>query len=129
MRGWGGLTISVLPPEYISAVACDAIPVPPNSIVTYNTEPVPPFPARALAMFECVDGFSPVITSPGQPTTFPLPRELILLECGEIIQGGGGVFVRNGTSSQVELNCIRKPSCVKPSIVHTCVHTCIGMFS
>ncbi len=91
-----------------SAVACDAISAPPNSIVTYNTEPVPPFPAGALAMFECVDGFSPVTTNPGEPTTFPLPGELILLKCGEIVEGEGGVFVRNGTSSQVELDCTRK---------------------
>ncbi len=83
-------------------------------MVTYNTDPIPPFPAGALAMFECVDGFSPVITNPGEPDTFPLPGELILLECGEIVQGEGGVFVRNGTSSQVELNCTRKPSCVQP---------------
>ncbi|XP_064387615.1 uncharacterized protein LOC135335886 isoform X2 [Halichondria panicea] len=88
-------------------VACDAISAPPNSIVTYNTEPVPPFPAGASAMFECVDGFSPVTTSPGESTKFPLPGELILLECGEIVQGEGGVFVRNGTSSQVELDCTR----------------------
>ncbi|XP_064387505.1 uncharacterized protein LOC135335846 isoform X3 [Halichondria panicea] len=86
---------------------CDQIFVPPNAIVTYNTDPVPPFPAGALAMFECVEGFSPVTTSPGQPTTFPLPGELILLECGEIIEGEGGEFVRNGTSSQIELNCTR----------------------
>ncbi len=95
-------------PEYICAVVCDAISASANSIVTYNTNPVPPFPAGALAMFECVDGFSPVSTSPGESITFPLPGELILLECGEIIQGGGGVFVRNGTSAQVELNCARK---------------------
>ena len=76
--------------------------------MTYNTAPVPPFPAGALAMFECVEGFSPGTTSPGQPTTFPLPGELILLECGEIIEGEGGEFVRNGTSSQIELNCTRK---------------------
>ncbi|XP_064387502.1 uncharacterized protein LOC135335845 isoform X3 [Halichondria panicea] len=84
---------------------CDQIFVPPNAIVTYNTEPVPPFPAGALAMFECVDGFSPGTTSPGQP--FPRPGELILLECGEIVEGEGGVFVRNGTSSQIELSCTR----------------------
>ncbi len=91
-----------------SAVACDAISAPPNSIVTYNTEPVPPFPAGASAMIECVDGFSPVTTSPGESTKFPLPGELILLECGKIVQGEGEVFVRNGTSSQVELDCTRK---------------------
>ncbi len=59
-------------------------------------------------MFECDHGFSPVTTSPGEPDTFPLPGELILLECGEIMEGAGGVFVRNGTSSQVELDCTRK---------------------
>ncbi len=80
-------------------------------MVTYNTAPVPPFPAGALAMFECVDGFSPGTTSPGQTTTFPRPGELILLECGEIVEGEGGVFVRNGTSFQIELNCTRKYIC------------------
>ena len=79
--------------------------------MTYNTDPVPPFPAGALAMFECVDGFSPGTTSPGQTTTFPRPGELILLECGEIVEGEGGVFVRNGTSFQIELNCTRKYIC------------------
>ncbi len=77
-------------------------------MVTYNTDPIPPFPVGALAIFECIDGFSPVSTTPGQPTTFPLPNELILLECGEIVMGGGGVFVRNGTSSQAQLSCTRE---------------------
>ncbi len=92
----------------ISAAECDAIPAPPTTIVTYNTDPIPPFPAGALALFECIDGFGPVTTTPGEPQTFPLPDELILLECGETVMGGGGVFVRNGTSSQVQLSCTRK---------------------
>ena len=73
----------------------------PNGIITYNQNPNPNFESGTLATLTCDEGTS----TPISPTDPRPPPRMLILECVEIIPGGGGVFVPNGTMSQVELEC------------------------